>query len=370
MSSIRALPAFTLLLIAFAACGPRKDPAPNDESSPSASGNQSGTPGPDGGAADPGPDRCAGAPIWSDGWDENGGLRVPVGTSVAGSSGGVLTLRSDAGDIVRQEFTSSREQIQCSQGTSCEPCDLLLSQGTLDGYAGTPVTGDTCVNDPNCVSAGDVLTLEGTGMRHVLLKNMVVKNMHVEHGDSVQRSLLKHVGAFSYGGWFVIQDSEIRNTDSSALYFSPLASTYSPCGANPGPGGILLQNVQTRPDANFLAECLKRNWTACTTSLFITGRLETGTAEVPAIWLVNVDSALPISLIFDDETTRYAAAGLGKVVVVGEKQPALSFPGAQPRLGVFKYATLEQAIEVHGEPPFARLSGSGWSSPQVPVCRP
>jgi hypothetical protein len=294
-------------------------------------------------------------PPWATGRDANGKLLVNAGTA------GTVTFRSE----YRGSYPNEGEI------AGCTPADRVAYDWTVDGYQGRPFgscrTAGVCSNE-NLDLAHP--SWKDSALRHVLVKNWNLKNAFktnpAPHVDVTQ--VLDSPG---WGGWFVVQDSMLKNSDDGIVQFQFGYQGTGGCAAVAGKprdafGGVVLQNLTLGQDAAFVADCQARGDTVCNQGNHM------GSWNPGEGWLIN-----------------YRTNGWGitlqqawkKVVVVGNL-PDLSFrtgdayafstqqsctaaPCSFAGRVFGPYPSIEAAIAAgHAEPPFVRLSCSGWADPR------
>lgn len=293
-------------------------------------------------------------PPWSAGRDSAGRLVVNSGTL------GNITFRSEVVNAYPRE----------SEITGCTPADRVAYDWTFDGYEGRPF--GSCRTRGDCKYEDQDLAhpvWQDGAYRHVLIKNWNIKN-------AFKTTLAPHVDVTQaldspgWGGWFVIQDSTLKNSDDGIVQWQ-FGYTSNSCAAYQGKpqnefAGVVVQNVTLGQDAAFNADCLARPGASdgCGTGNFL------GSYNGPNVgWFINYKTngwGITLQQKWD------------KVVIVGNV-PDFSFragdsyafstaqnctSGACSFGGkVFgPYPNIEAAIAAgHAEPPFVRLSCSGWA---------
>lgn len=294
-------------------------------------------------------------PSWSLGRDSAGKLIVNSGPL------GTITFRSE----VRGASPSEAEI------GGCTPADRIAYDWSFDGYEGRPfgscLTAGACRNE-NYDLAHPVW--KDGAYRHVLVKNWNIKNAFktniAPHVDVTQI-----LDAPGWGGWFVMQDSTLRNSDDGIVQWQ-FGYNGGSCGPYGGKaqsefGGVVVQNVTLGQDAAFNADCRARPGAGdgCGTGNFL------GSWNGPNEgWFINY------------QTNGWAITlqqNWKKVVIVGnlpdfgfrtEGGSGIAFATSQTCSGsncafggkAFWYPNIEAAIAAgHAEPPFVRLSCSGWA---------
>jgi hypothetical protein len=297
-------------------------------------------------------------PAWAIGRDGSNRLQV---------NGGVLGTVTFASEYAGS-YPSETENLGCT------PTDRVAYNWTFDGYAGrtSPAcrANNACPENQNSDLAHPVW--KDTRHRHVLVKNWNGKNafktINGPHVDVTQ--VLDSPG---WGGWFVAQDTTLKNSDDGLTQWQ-FGYNSSACGTFGGQamatmGGVLVQGLSLGYESAFAADCAVReslNGDPCTQGNFW------GTYSSAAVlWIVNLSNAdWPITL---QQTWQ-------KVIVVGSSLPNIS--GGNGGGGAFgvttactgspcslsntvwgPYADIETALAAgHAEPPFIRLSCTGWSN--------
>lgn len=305
----------------------------------------------------PAPGRAA-DPSWSAGRNSSGRLTVnagPLGTIAFGS----------------EVVGAAPREAECSGPT---PCDRVAYDFSRDGYEGRPM--GSCLVRGECryedVDLAHPVWKDGA-YRNVLIKNWNIKNAFKTTG-SPHVDVTQTLDSVGWGGWFVMQDSTLQNSDDGIVQwqFGYSAGAYPDYNGRrvTEQGGILIQNVTLNQDSAFNADCLARERNGgysdgCGTGNFL------GTYSPSAVlWVVNYKTGnWKITL---QQTWQ-------KVIVVGSNPNFLFRTNDSYRFSVVEacsaphpclgggqifgpYASLEEAIaDGHAEPPFARLSCSGWA---------
>jgi hypothetical protein len=262
----------------------------------------------------------------------------------------------------------------------------ILFNTTIDGYGGHPygrcftkaactgVSGFTDVLD----SPEALLMIWGTSriFRNLLIKNVEVKNAAVfepgPHVDVLQTYTPMRAGdeyMIGYQDWFVIQDSILKNSDHNTMI---METNYFK--------GSLYQNVSVVGlDSAFMGDCLERLKTNGGSHCGGNTRISAGypwrppNNEPRATWMVNVMPPDKTSVEVDSNLAAYNPQTWGPIIMVGPKTKSFtvwtnfkvgnSWERAIRTEKVYRYDTIEEALQVHARPPFIELSCSGWASP-------
>ena len=309
------------------------------------------------------PPPAPGDPFWSAGRNAAGKLLVDSGTL------GVLTILSEYKNLYPQE-TDFRGPT---------PVDRVVYDWNEDGYGGRPF------GDPAVLRVGGNPEYENYDLahpawksgayRHVLVKNWNIKNAY-KTNPAPHVDVSQVYDAPGWGGWFVAQDSSFKNSDDGIVQWN------FGYGADPLPAfqgkaqselaGVVIQNVIVSQEDAFVADAAARNRLLGTDPVVRQGNV-IGTNFPAVLWMINYQTInWPITL-----QQRW-----DKVIVVGS-MPTLSSrtsgglvfsvanapsPGPNSTFGglVFYYPTIDAALAAgHAEPPFVRLSKSGWANPAV-----
>jgi hypothetical protein len=298
-------------------------------------------------------------PAWSTGRDSAGRLVVNSGTL------GDITFRSEVVNARPDE----------GEITGCTPGDRVLYDWTRDGYEGRPL--GSCLAKGACQFEDDDLAhpvWQGGAYRHVLVKNWNLKNAF-KTSSPPHVDVTQTLDSPGWGGWFVMQDSTLKNSDDGIVQWQ-FGYQGNSCPAYQGKdasefGGVVVQNVTLGQEPAFVADCLARNSRIGTDAVCNQGNY-LGSWNGPNVgWFINYQTnGWGITL----------QQSWNKVVVVGNL-PDFSF-----RTGSYGFATMntctngpcsfggrvfgpypniEAALAAgHAEPPFVRLSCSGWANPR------
>jgi hypothetical protein len=295
------------------------------------------------------------SPSWSAGRDSSGRLTVNAGSL------GNVTFRSEVVNAYPRE----------AEVSGCVPADRVAYDWTVDGYGGRPLgscrTVGACSNENNDLAHP---VWKDGAYRHVLIKNWNIKNAF-KTNISPHVDVTQVLDSPGWGGWFVAQDSSFRNSDDGLVQWQ-FGYASSTCPAYQGKAqtefaGVVVQNVTLGQDAAFNADCMARPGAAdgCGTGNFL------GSHNGPNVgWFINYKT---------NGWTITLQQRWEKVIVVGNmpdfafRSDGTSFAfstgatcsGSPCSFGgrVFgPYPSIEAAIAAgHAEPPFVRLSCSGWA---------
>lgn len=303
-------------------------------------------------------------PLWALGRNGSGDLQVNGGPTL-----GTVTFAS--------EYVNSSPSDTETGG--CTPVDRVAYDWTYDGYLGAGwgvcITPGACPdNDRQDLTHP---TWHDTANRHVLIKNWDVRNAYktTVTGDP-HVDVTQILNAPGWNGWFVMQDSTLMNSDDGIVQwqFGAGAGNLSGCGSFEGQavanfGGVVVQNLVLDQQAEFTQDCLDRgvDTAGCSGEGNFLGSWEAGTG-----WLINYQT---------NGWTITLQQAWDKVVVVGSTPDlALRSDGIGYNFSTASactgspcmlsnnvwgpYANIEAAIAAgHTEPPFVRLSCSGWETP-------
>jgi hypothetical protein len=298
-------------------------------------------------------------PSWSSGRNSSNQLTVNAGPL------GTIAFSSEVKGAAPRE----------TECTGNVPCDRVAYDFTRDGYEGRPM--GSCLVRGQCSFEDKDLAhpvWKDGRYRHVLIKNWNIKNAFKTSG-SPHVDVTQILDSPGWGGWFVMQDSTLENSDDGIVQwqFGYGSGTYPDYGGRSAAevGGVLIQNVNLNQSEAFNADCRARERNGgfsdgCHTGNFL------GTAYPTVLWAVNYNTGnWKVTL---QQTWE-------KVIVVG-KNPNFDFRTGDYGFSVRKtcsapspclasgrifgpYPSIEAAIaDGHAEPPFARLSCSGWADPR------
>ena len=296
-------------------------------------------------------------PEWALGRDGSGAIQV---------NGGPL------GTVTFEEEWENSYPLETSNA-SCVPVDRVAYDWTVDGYEGR--------GPGSCLTRGACPNFEDRDLAHPSWSNsnfrhVVVKNWNIQ--NAFKTTIPPHVDVTQvldspgFGGWFVIQDSVLRNSDDGIVQLQ-FGYTTSDCAAFEGRAkrdfaGMVLHNVDIGNDSSFIADCQTRPGD----SVCVQGNTVGSWNGPNEGWFINVQNdGWPLRLHQNWE----------KVVIVGN-MPELTFR-TSPAAFAFStdnscignpcsygnrvfgpYPNIEAAIAAgHTEPPFVRLSCSGWADP-------
>lgn len=304
---------------------------------------------------------ASGDPYWSQGRDSAGQLLVDSGAL------GVLSFAS--------EYKSSYPRE--SDFTGPTPVDRVAYDWNRDGYNGQPLGSYRDGSGPNANLDLAHPAWASAALRHVLIKNWNIKNAYknnpLPHVDVTQ--VYDSVG---WGGYFVVQDSTFKNSDDGIVQWQ-FGYGAGAVGNRSLPdyqgktqrdfGGIVVQGVTLNQEDAFVADAVARNINLGTDPVVRQGNY-LGSWDPGVGWFINYQTnGWPITL----------ANAWEKIVVIGSlpdfdfnKTPVerafsvMTAPTAgQPSAfsgRAFHYPTIEAALDAgHQEPPFIRLSKSGWT---------
>lgn len=285
-------------------------------------------------------------------------------------------LQVDGGVLGTVTFASEYAGTDPSdtENPGCTPRDRVAYDRTVDGYEGrTPpacLTTGACPNNDTYDLVHPVW--KDTAHRHVLIKNWDIKN-------AFKTTLPPHVDvtqvldAPGWGGWFVIQDSTLKNTDDGLVQWQFGYVGTGGCGSVDGYarnvfGGVVVQNLVLGQESAFNADCNNRAGgdDGCALGNGL------GSWNGPNVgWFINYQTnGFPITL----------QQNWDKVIIVGNTPDFLfradnigyNFATASTCTGSpcsfsnrawGPYASIEDALAAgHAEPPFIRLSCSGWAN--------
>jgi len=296
-------------------------------------------------------------PSWSAGRDSVGRLIVDSGAM------GNITFRSE----VRGSYPKEAEI------TGCTPADRVAYDWARDGYEGRPF--GSCITRGACPLEDKDLAhpvWKDGAYRHVLIKNWNIKNAFKTtlgpHVDVTQ--VLDSPG---WGGWFVVQDSTFKNSDDGIVqwqfgYLSSSCSAYEGKPQNEF-GGMVVQNVTLGQDAAFNEDCRARagasdgcgtgnhlgSWNGPNEGWFINYKTNGWNITLQQNWKkVVIVGNLPDFSFRTGDGYAFSTKQTCSTIT----SDSCSFGGR-----VFgPYPSIEAAIaDGHAEPPFVRLSCSGWA---------
>jgi hypothetical protein len=291
-------------------------------------------------------------PSWAIGRDANGKLIVNSGTL------GNVTFASEYKGSYPNE----------GENAGCTPRDRVAYDWTEDGYQGRPL--GSCRTVGACAKENLDLAhpaWNSNALRHVLVRNWNVKNAF-KTNSAPHVDVSQVYDSPGWGGWFVMQDSALKNSDDGIVQWQFGYQGNGTCGAYAGKnrsefGGVVVQGVTLNQESGFVADCRARNTDPVCQQGNYLGSWNPGEG-----WLIN-----------------YQTNGWGitlqqrwkKVVIVGNL-PDISFrtgdayafstdqactvaPCSFSGKVFGPYPSIEAAIAAgHAEPPFVRLSCSGW----------
>jgi hypothetical protein len=310
------------------------------------------------------------------GTDLDARVRTDAGTDASTDAGPDASrdaegrLVVNAGPVGSVTFESEFRDTYPVEGdiSGCTPADRVAYDWTRDGYEGLPL--GSCRTRGACGLEDQDLAhpvWSNGAYRHVLVKNWQIKNAFkttsAPHVDVTQ--VLDSPG---WGGWFVVQDSTFKNSDDGLVqwqfgYLSNSCPAYQGKPQNEF-SGIVVQGVTLNQEPGFVADCIARD----TDSVCNQGN-NLGSYNGPNVgWFINYQTnGWGITLQQNWE----------KIVVVGNlpdfgfrANDAYAFSTENTCTGdpcaydgrVFgPYLSIEAALaDGHDEPPFVRLSPSGW----------
>jgi hypothetical protein len=283
----------------------------------------------------------------------------------------------------RPPFTQGDAVWPDTPRSGCTPKDWIFYDSVYDGYNGA--------SPPHCTSYGAcggtnvlVQIWSESNLRHVLFKNLTIKNAFRSDGGQHMDNLQTYK-AVDFGGWIVIQDSTVKNSDDENLQLGSLNavgtnwnnSTTCESGANMG--GLVLQNVTVAQESSFIADCQSRKGAGgyC-------GGVNGLQADNPiTVWLIDVHfSAGPFSVY---ETG-------GPIILIGDN-PNYGWVSGRFNGRRYYYDSIEEALAAtrsscdalpsnrhpdgcntadfpHKRPPFINLSTAGWAGTPAPPLPP
>lgn len=257
-------------------------------------------------------------------------------------------------------------------------CDSLLYGFVIDGYVGRPL--GSCRTSNSCPEYANTDLMHPVwkdgGFRHTLIKDVHVKNAFKNTSDP-HVDLLQTLDAPGYNGWIVIQDSEFWNSDDGHLQMQSGGSGDMRPSTMGGQsrtvfGGAVFQNVKLHQQSAFNADCVARgtNSDGCGLGNYY------GSNDPGTTWLINYDFGnVPITLqqTHDKVVLVWSLPGSAPTLQFRGSTPGFNFSTNSPCTGSpcsysnrvwGPYDSIEDAIAAgHDEPPFVRLSCSGWASP-------
>ena len=253
----------------------------------------------------------------------------------------------------------------------CTPADRVAYNFSKDGYEGR--SAPACRTVGACGEENNDLAhpvWKDGAYRHVLVKNWNIKNAFKTninpHVDVTQ--VLDSPG---WGGWFVVQDSTFKNSDDGLVQWQ-FGYNGGSCGSYGGKaqkefGGVVVQNVVLGQDADFNADCRARpgagdgcgtgnflgSWNGPNEGWFINYQTNGWTITLQQSWKKVVIVGNVPDFMFRGDNSGYNFATQQTC-----SSGTCSFGGR-----VFgPYPNIEAAIAAgHAEPPFVRLSCSGWA---------
>ncbi len=295
-------------------------------------------------------------PAWALGRDSAGKLVVNSGPL------GNITFKS--------EFKGSYP-LEAEVG-GCTPVDRVAYDWSRDGYEGRPY--GSCLTRGACGLEDQDLAhpvWKDGAYRHVLVKNWSIKN-------AFKTTLSPHVDVTQvldspgWGGWFVVQDSTFRNSDDGLVQWQ-FGYASNTCPAYQGKAqnefaGVVVQNVVLGQDPAFNNDCLARPGASdgCNTGNFL------GSWNGPNVgWFINYQTNgwritlqqqwEKVIIVGNVPDFSFRADG-GTGIAFSTAQTCTSGPCSFGGRVFGPYPSIEAAIAAgHAEPPFVRLSCSGWA---------
>jgi hypothetical protein len=288
----------------------------------------------------------------------------------------------------RPPFTQGDAVWPDTPRSGCTPKDWLFYDTVYDGYNGA--------NPPHCRSYGacggtnDLVQIwSESNLRYVLFKNVTIKNAFRSSGEQHMDNL-QTFKAVDFGGWIVLQDTTVKNSDDENLQLGSMNSTgtywndSTQCESGANMGGLVLQNVTVAQEPAFIADCTARKGGG------YCGGVNGIQSDNPIdVWLVNV--------YFSSGVFSFYETG-GPVILIGTLPP-VNWVSGRFNGRRYYYDSIEEALAAtrnsclalpasehpdgcnaadfpHQRPPFINLSASGWNGtaptgpPAPPVLLP
>lgn len=294
-------------------------------------------------------------PPWSAGRDSAGRLVVNSGTL------GNITFRSEVRGAYPQE----------GEIGGCTPADRVAYDWSRDGYEGRPF--GSCRTVGACALENLDLghpAWTDSALRNVLVKNWSLKNAFKTNPDP-HVDVTQVYDSPGWGGWFVVQDSTLKNSDDGIVQYQFGYQGTGGCASYAGKprnefGGVVLQNLTLDQEAGFVADCLARpgrSGGSCSQGNFM------GSWNPGEGWLINYKTnGWPITL--QQQWKKVVVIGnlpdlgfrAGDAYAYSTMQTCTTAPCSFGGKVFGPYPNIEAAIAAgHAEPPFVRLSCSGWA---------
>lgn len=295
-------------------------------------------------------------PLWSSGRNTKGYLIVDSGSL------GTIEFKSEYHNSYPREGDHDGEI----------PVDRVAYNWNLDGYEGKPF-GSFRTRGKGKFEDLDLAhpAWSNGSYRNVLIKNWHIKNAYKTRPEP-HVDVTQVFDAVGWGGWFVVQDSSFKNSDDGLVQwqFGYQSNAFPMYKGKPQTefAGVVVQGVTLKQEAGFVADAVARSKVLGTDPI-VNQRNHIGSWNEPNVgWFINFKTnGWPITL-----QQRWE-----KVIVVGSlpdfffrtgdayafsvaKIPHSNEPCAF-ECRVFVYPSIEAALAAgHQEPPFVRLSKSGW----------
>jgi hypothetical protein len=299
---------------------------------------------------------CPATPSWAVGRTASCQLRVDTRTSL-----GVVTFGSE------KSYGKGVTGGLYDCGSDSARCNHAFFEFDLDGYNGTPVTGNSCIGPNKCGqgakgNSSDLARVwDQVRAETVLYKSLIFQNGWKACGDCTSSAQQPHVDNLQVWGNnnqivrnMIMQDMIFRNSDDQLLHMTQTGY---------GIRVLVFQNVLIEQQNLFIQECQKRVSGA---GGLLDNICAGGPNTIPSnandhsknwdTWLIGVE-ARQVQL-------RIATAGYTATTKIILVDTPASVIDLRYHTGTLKqYPSIEAALAAgETKPPFVELSCAGWAT--------
>lgn len=299
------------------------------------------------------------------------------------SAGRLIVNSGELGNIAFQsEYRSSHPREADFTGPT--PVDRVAYDWNLDGYEGRSFGSFRTRGEGRYEN----LDLAHPAWKDGAFRNVLIKNWHLKNAYKTNPEphvdITQVFDSVGWGGWFVVQDSSFKNSDDGLVQwqfgYQGIALPAHQGKQHKEFAGLVVQGVTLKQEAGFVADAVARNdilgtdpvvnqgnhigsWNGPNVGWFINFKTNGWPVTLQQRWeMIIVVGILPDFLFRTGDSYAFSVA----------KTPT---PGQHGAFGgrIFHYPTIESALAAgHREPPFIRLSTSGWGNPQAnaPLAQP